>query len=78
MNRLNRIEVNPAILMGKPIIRGTRIPVELIIKLVAQRWTDEEIIHEYPSLKKEDISEALYYAENLVKNEEIFPLFITK
>lgn len=74
MNQLTRIEVNPAILTGKPIIRGTRIPVELIIKLVAQRWTDEQIIEEYPVLKKDDIKEALFYAERLVQNEEVYPI----
>ncbi|MEW6506994.1 MAG: DUF433 domain-containing protein [Bacteroidota bacterium] len=75
MTQLTRIEINPAILTGKPIISGTRIPVELIVKLAAQRWTDEQIIQEYPMLKKEDIREALLYAEKLVQNEEVYPLF---
>ena len=69
-----RIEINPKILTGKPIIRGTRISVELILKLVAQRWTDEEIITEYPSLTKEDIKAAILYAEKLVENEEVHPI----
>ena len=72
---MTRIEINPAILLGKPVICGTRIPVELIIKLVAQRWTDEQIIEEYPTLTKEDIREALLYVEKLVKNEEVYPIF---
>ena len=74
MEQLKRIEINPAILTGKPIIRGTRISVELIIKLVAQRRTDEQILQEYPVLKKEDIQEALHYAEMLVQNEEVYPI----
>lgn len=74
MNELKRIELNPAILSGKPIISGTRIPVELIIKLIAQRWTDEQIIKEYPALEKDDIQEALLYAEKLIRNEEVYPL----
>lgn len=78
MNKLKRIEINPAVLTGKPVIRGTRIPVELIVKLVAQRWTDEQIIKEYPALKKEDIKEALHYAEMLIRNEEVYPLFVGK
>ncbi len=77
MAQLARIEINPEVLAGKPIIKGTRIPVELVIKLVAQRWTDEQIIAEYPALKKEDIREALLYAEKLVQNEEVYP-FIRK
>lgn len=72
IKQLKRIEINPAILTGKPIIRGTRIPVELIMKLVAQRWTDEQILQEYPVLKEEDIQEALHYAEMLVQNEEVY------
>jgi len=47
-------------------------------KNLAQRWTDEQIIEEYPVLKKEDIEEALYYAEMLIRNEEIYPLFVGK
>jgi uncharacterized protein (DUF433 family) len=69
-----KIEINPKILSGKPIIRGTRISVELILKLVAQRWTDEEIIDEYPSLTGEDIKAAIMYAERLVENEEVYPI----
>lgn len=75
MTKLSRIEINPEVLTGKPVIKGTRIPVELIVKLVAQRWTDEQIIKEYPSLNKEDIKEALYYVESLVRNEEVYPVF---
>ena len=52
---MERIEINPKILVGKPIIAGTRISVELIMKLVAQGWKEEDIIKEYPVLKKEDI-----------------------
>jgi len=74
MTALNRIEINPAVLSGKPVIRNTRIPVELIVKLAAQRWTDEQIIKEYPILKPEDIRDALLYAEKLVKNEEVYPV----
>ncbi len=75
MVKLSRIEINPEVLTGKPVIKGTRIPVELVVKLVAQRWTDEQIIGEYPSLNKEDIKEALYYVESLVRNEEVYPIF---
>ena len=74
LKSITRIEINPGILSGKPIIQGTRISVELIVKLVAQRWTDEQIIQEYPMLNKEDIQEALFYVEKLVQNEEVYPL----
>ena len=68
-----RIEINPKILTGKPLIKGTRIPVELIIKLIAQGWSNIEIINEYPSLKEEDIKASLYYAEKVLEDEEVYP-----
>jgi uncharacterized protein (DUF433 family) len=72
INLLDHIEINPKILLGKPIIRGTRIPIELIVKLVAQGWTNDEILREYPALKQEDIKAALLYAEKVLEEEEIF------
>ncbi|MDI6821539.1 MAG: DUF433 domain-containing protein [Actinomycetota bacterium] len=74
---MKRIEINPKILLGKPIILGTRIPVELVIKLVAQGWRDEDIIREYPSLKKDDIRAALLYAEKIIEEEEVYPILKT-
>lgn len=71
------IEINPKILLGKPVIRGTRIPLELIVKLVAQGWKDEDIIKEYPSLKNKDIKAALLYAEKMLKEEEVYPILKT-
>lgn len=72
------IEINPKVLTGKPVIKGTRISVELILKLVAQGWTNKRIIKEYPSLKKEDIQATLLYAGKIVGNEEIFPFVSVK
>jgi len=69
-----RIEINPKILLGKPVIRGTRIPVELVIKLIAQGWQEKDILKEYPSIKKQDIRAALLYAEKLVAEEEVYPI----
>ena len=69
-----RIEINPKILLGKPVIRGTRIPVELVIKLIAQGWQEKDILKEYPSIKKQDIRAALLYAEKLVEEEEVYPI----
>lgn len=73
-NLMERIEINPKILVGKPIIAGTRIPVELIVKLIAQSWKEEDIIKEYPVLKNKDIRAALLYAEKILEEEEIYPL----
>ena len=71
---MERIEINPKILVGKPIIAGTRISVELIVKLIAQGWKEEDIIKEYPVLKKEDIRAALFYVERVIEEEEVYPL----
>ena len=59
---MDRIVVDPEILVGKPVIKGTRIPVYLIIEFLANGLTQEEILDQYPTLKKEDIKAALLYA----------------
>jgi len=71
---LDRIVINPKIMVGKPIIKGTRIPVEYILKKLAQNIDVEEILKDYPRLTKEDIQAAIMYAESLVENTDIFPL----
>jgi len=59
---MERITVNPKILGGKPIIRGTRISVEFILELLASDVSEEEILQDYPHLTKEDINACLRYA----------------
>jgi uncharacterized protein (DUF433 family) len=70
----NRITVNPNILAGKPIIKGTRIAVEFILDLLANGWTTEKILKNYPQLKREDITAVLKYATALLKEEKVYPL----
>lgn len=69
-----RIEVNPKILVGKPIIKGTRLGVDFILDLLAQDWTMEKILKNYPQLKKEDIKAALEYSAHTLKIESVYPL----
>ena len=71
---LKRIVMNPEVMAGKPVIRGTRVPVDLIVKLVGQGMSYEEILEDYPHLQIEDIRAALMYAAEVVGNEEVFPL----
>lgn len=71
---LDRIVVDPDILVGKPVIKGTRVPVYLIVELVAAGLTTKQIIKEYPQLKEEDIKAALLYASKLVESEVTVPL----
>jgi uncharacterized protein (DUF433 family) len=66
---LERITVDPEILVGKPVIKGTRIPVYLIIEFLANGLTEVEVLEEYPSLKKEDIKAALLYASKCLDRE---------
>lgn len=66
---LNRITIDPNILAGKPVIKGTRIPVYLIIELVANGMTTKQILKEYPELKEDDIKAALLYASRLLERE---------
>ena len=75
---LERIAVNPKVMTGKPVIRGTRIPVELVVKMLAQGIGEDEILKEYPRLESADIKAALAYASVVLSNEEVFPLIETE
>lgn len=66
-----RIVINPEIMVGKPVIKGTRIPVDTIIRLLAQGMTGEQILEDYTNLKKEDIKAALEYAADLAEGENV-------
>ena len=69
-----RIVVDPKILGGKPVIRGTRLSVEFILGLLANDWTIEKVLDEYPQLKREDIIAVLKYAAEMVKEEKTYPI----
>jgi uncharacterized protein (DUF433 family) len=73
-NWRTRITVNPEILAGKPIIKGTRISVEHILDLLANGWAQETILENYPQLKKQDITAVLKYATQMLKEEKVYPL----
>ncbi len=66
---LDRIVVDPSVLVGKPIIKGTRIPVHLIIELIATGMTIKDVLKEYPELREEDVKAALLYASKLLERE---------
>lgn len=67
-----RIEVNPKILGGKPVVKGTRIPVYLILELLSAGYDFKRILKAYPCLTEEDIKAAVDYAAQIVKNEAAF------
>ena len=69
---MERITINPEIFSGKPIIKGTRISVEFILEMLSSGMSVEEILEEYPHLKKADILAAVAYAAKVLKHEEVY------
>jgi len=63
-----RIEINPHILLGKPVFKGTRIPVYIVLDLLAEGKTTEEIIRYYPDLTKEDVQASMFFASDTAKH----------
>ena len=70
----NRVEVNPRVMMGKPVIRGTRITVELILRKLGEGATEGELLDAYPRLRCEDIRAACRYAADALAHEETLVL----
>ena len=73
MNWQERIVIDPGILVGKPIVKGTRLAVELIVDLLAQGWSEAEILRNYPGLTHEDIQACLSYASAMLRIERVYP-----
>ena len=69
---LKRIEITPEIMLGKPVIKGTRLPAALIVVKVAYGASFEEILKQYPFLKTEDIHAALFYAARVMQTEDVY------
>lgn len=71
MARSSRIEVNSKVMLGKPVIRGTRIPVELILRKLSEGASETDLLDAYPRLKRADIQAALAYAADTLAHEEV-------
>jgi len=71
MNYTNKVVSNPGVMLGKPVIKGTRITVELVLRKLSEGMTIDQMVAAYPHLSKEDIYAALTYASDLIANEEI-------
>jgi uncharacterized protein (DUF433 family) len=76
MDWQSRISVDPKVLAGKPVIKGTRLSVEFLLELLANGWTDEQILKNYPHLREEDIQAALHYATEATKQEHVYSLLV--
>ncbi len=69
-----RIIIDPAILSGKPVVKGTRLAVDFLLELLAADWTEAEILANYPQLTHADINAVFAYAAEHIGAERIYPL----
>jgi uncharacterized protein (DUF433 family) len=69
----HRIGLDPAVLVGKPVILGTRLSVEFIIGLLAEGWSEVDVLESYPGVTHEDIIACLAYARDAISAEKVFP-----
>ena len=74
MNWQERITIDPNILVAKPVVKGTRLAVDFIIDLLAQGWSEPEILRNYPGLTHDDIQARLAYASAMLKTEKVYLL----
>ncbi len=72
MNWQDRITVDPKVLVGKPVVKGTRLAVEFIVELLANGWSEQQIQDNYPGISHEDISACLHYATDILKSERVY------
>jgi uncharacterized protein (DUF433 family) len=70
-NLLERIEIDPRVMLGKPVVRGTRITVEILLEKLASGAGMEEILADYPDLQRDDVLAALEYARHAVGTDEL-------
>jgi uncharacterized protein (DUF433 family) len=78
MDWQDRIALDPKILVGKPVIKGTRLAVEFIVDLLAQGWPEGEILRNYPGITHEDIAACLKFATSVLKAEKIYPFEVSR
>ena len=68
-----RVTLDPKVLAGKPVIRGTRLSVEFVIGLMADGWTEADILANYQGITRDDIMACLAYARDTLSSEKVFP-----
>ena len=74
MNWQDRMAADPRVLVGKPVVRGTRIAVALVIDLLSKGWTQEQLLDSYPNLVAEDVRACLAYAGEVLDSERVYPI----
>jgi uncharacterized protein (DUF433 family) len=70
----DRIEFKPEVLCGKAVVKGTRISVEHVVKLLSDGWSEPDVLRSYPNLTAEDVKACLAYAGEAVANERVYPV----
>ena len=73
MTDLARIVLDPGVLAGKPVIRGTRLSVDFVIGLLADGWTEADILRNYSGLSHDDVAACLAYARDVLRSEKVYP-----
>ena len=76
MTITDRVEVNPRVMLGKPVIRGTRIPVELLLRKLSEGASEDDLLEAYPGLTRDDIHAAMRYAADTLAREQV--VFVDK
>ena len=74
MDWRNRIAIDPDVLVGKPVVKGTRIAVELVIDLLARGYTTDQVLKQYDHLVAEDVQACLAYAAEVLQSEKVYAL----
>jgi uncharacterized protein (DUF433 family) len=76
MSWRERIELDPGVLVGKPVVRGTRLAVEFVLEMVASGVPEQEILSNYPRLTHDDILACVAYAAETIKGERVYPIAV--
>ncbi len=71
---MDRIVLDPNVLAGKPVIRGTRLSVDFVVGLLAEGWSEADIQRNYPGVTHEDVAACLHYAAEVLQSERVYPL----
>jgi uncharacterized protein (DUF433 family) len=74
MDWRERITVDPEVLAGKPVIKGTRLSVDFVVGLLAEGWTQRQLLANYPALNADDVRACLAYAVELLRDERTYPM----
>jgi len=74
MNWRERISIDPQVLVGKPVVKNTRLAVEFVVGLLAQGWKEDDLLQNYPNLTHDDVLACLQYASEVLQSERVFPI----